>query len=460
MARNLQALLPLVLEYGPERIAFCTDDRDPEDIADHGHINGMVREAVAAGVAPGGCSRDGLAPSGSVARPRPARGDRPGLSGRPASAPRPRHLRSGHGVEARAADRGRSVRRRPRLGPTERARPSARRREPRHSVVRRPDPRDRVGRRSGRDGVGDLRSRRRGRERRRIDASADLAKIAVVERHLATGRVGLGFVSGSGLQRGALASSVAHDAHNLVVVGMNDEDMVSAVAHLAAHRRWDRRGRRRPGRCGMPTARCRSALGCPTRNRDREQPCLQRGRVRARLVRGDAVSDARLPRPLRDPVAQDHGPRPRRCRPLRNRSRWRSTQRDRDPDRAHVRRRRCSSRAAHACVRARMSRPVRAFTPGIELEVHSCRPTWTRSRRRRWPWRWHSSGARGRPPVPPRRGGGGRGPTGEALPDPRRRRAVHRRAGHDSRGGPSRGAPARRDRIPRRRRRIGRCSAS
>jgi adenine deaminase len=52
MARNLRALLPLVAEYGPSRIAFCTDDRDPEDIADAGHVNGMVRDAVAAGVAP------------------------------------------------------------------------------------------------------------------------------------------------------------------------------------------------------------------------------------------------------------------------------------------------------------------------------------------------------------------------------------------------------------------------
>ncbi|HJX76141.1 MAG TPA: amidohydrolase family protein, partial [Gaiella sp.] len=52
MARNLQALLPLVQEYGPWRIAFCTDDRDPEDIADNGHVNGMVRDAVAAGIAP------------------------------------------------------------------------------------------------------------------------------------------------------------------------------------------------------------------------------------------------------------------------------------------------------------------------------------------------------------------------------------------------------------------------
>src|SRR5262245_37648616 len=51
-ARNLRALLPLVAEYGPHRIAFCTDDRDPEDIADNGHVNGMVRDAVEAGIEP------------------------------------------------------------------------------------------------------------------------------------------------------------------------------------------------------------------------------------------------------------------------------------------------------------------------------------------------------------------------------------------------------------------------
>ena len=64
-------------------------------------------------------------------------------------------------------------------------------------------------------------------------ADAGLAKIAVVERHLATGRIGLGFVTGSGLTHGALASSVAHDAHNLVVVGMSDNDLAFAVSHLA-----------------------------------------------------------------------------------------------------------------------------------------------------------------------------------------------------------------------------------
>jgi adenine deaminase len=60
----------------------------------------------------------------------------------------------------------------------------------------------------------------------------DLAKIAVVERHLGTGRIGLGFVSGSGLQRGALASTVAHDAHNIIVIGRDEEDMARAVTRL------------------------------------------------------------------------------------------------------------------------------------------------------------------------------------------------------------------------------------
>jgi adenine deaminase len=65
------------------------------------------------------------------------------------------------------------------------------------------------------------------------DPERDLLKIAVVERHLGTGRVGLGFVRGFGLRSGALASTVAHDAHNLVVVGVKDDDMLRAVRRLS-----------------------------------------------------------------------------------------------------------------------------------------------------------------------------------------------------------------------------------
>ena len=65
------------------------------------------------------------------------------------------------------------------------------------------------------------------------DPERDLAKIAVIERHLGTGRVGLGFVRGFGLRRGALGSTLSHDAHNLVVVGMDDTSMAFAVRRLA-----------------------------------------------------------------------------------------------------------------------------------------------------------------------------------------------------------------------------------
>jgi adenine deaminase len=57
----------------------------------------------------------------------------------------------------------------------------------------------------------------------------DLLKIAVIERHHGSGRIGLGFVRGLGLRQGALASTVAHDSHNLIVVGANDQDMVVAA---------------------------------------------------------------------------------------------------------------------------------------------------------------------------------------------------------------------------------------
>jgi adenine deaminase len=66
------------------------------------------------------------------------------------------------------------------------------------------------------------------------DEKRDLAKIAVVERHHSTGNVGLGFVQGLGLERGAIASSVAHDSHNIVVAGMNDNDMLLAVQYIAS----------------------------------------------------------------------------------------------------------------------------------------------------------------------------------------------------------------------------------
>jgi adenine deaminase len=233
MARNLEALLPLVREYGPSRIAFCTDDRDPEDVADRGHINGMVRASVTAGIAPEDALRiaslnpaqwHGLMRHGAVA---------PGYHADLLVLPDLERF-----VPEVVLKRGRPVEDVPRHDPPEWVRQTVR-----IKAVSAAD--FRIAWSGGRARAIGLVPEQVVTESLVVDpvvvhdlavasAERDLAKIAVVERHLATGRIGLGFVSGSGLERGALASTVAHDAHNLVVLGMSDEDMAFAVTHLAA----------------------------------------------------------------------------------------------------------------------------------------------------------------------------------------------------------------------------------
>jgi adenine deaminase len=232
MARNLQALLPLVAEYGPTRIAFCTDDRDPEDIVDRGHVNGMVREAVAAGVAPADAIQmaswnpalcHGLDRLGAIA---------PGYVADLLVLPDLERfepdvvLKRGRQLEdVRRSEIPAWVRQTVRLQPVTAAD---------FAIAWAGGPARTIGLVTDQVVTESL-----VREPLVVDGHAvadpdrDLAKLAVVERHLATGRIGLGFLSGSGLERGALASSVAHDAHNLVVVGTNDGDMAVAVGRLA-----------------------------------------------------------------------------------------------------------------------------------------------------------------------------------------------------------------------------------
>ena len=117
------------------------------------------------------------------------------------------------------------------LGQAHRARPArggARLHDP---LGGRPGARDRRDPRPDLDRVARRGAARRGRPRGRRER--DLAKIAVVERHLGTGRMAVGLVRGFGLESGALASTFAHDAHNIVVVGMDDQDMARAIARLA-----------------------------------------------------------------------------------------------------------------------------------------------------------------------------------------------------------------------------------
>ncbi|MGH3102581.1 MAG: adenine deaminase [Gaiellaceae bacterium] len=231
-ARNLRALLPLAQELGPERMAFCTDDRDPEHIADEGHVNSMVRDAVAFGLRP----EDALV----MATHNPALWH--GLRHLGAAAPGyqadllilPDLERF---VPETVLKAGRTIGEIPRPEVPEWVK---------HTVRIQPV------------ATSDFAIPWDGGSARVIgivpdqivteslveeptvvegsvvaDPDRDLAKIAVIERHLGTGRVGLGLVRGFGLRSGALASTVAHDAHNIVVVGVDDGDMQRAVQRLA-----------------------------------------------------------------------------------------------------------------------------------------------------------------------------------------------------------------------------------
>lgn len=95
------------------------------------------------------------------------------------------------------------------------------------------------------------------------DPARDILKLVVLERHQATGNVGVGFVRGFGLQRGALASTVAHDAHNVVVVGTNDDDIGAAIRTLE---------KMRGGQVAVAAGKVEAALPLPIAGLVSDQP--------------------------------------------------------------------------------------------------------------------------------------------------------------------------------------------
>ena len=231
IARNLRDLLPLVKRYGTQRCAFCTDDREPDFIVEEGHINQMVRVAVEEGISP----EDALV----MASINPATCHRlwrlgaiaPGyqadilvLDDLKSFAPR-QVLKRGAPplfVELEAPDWVRQTVSVAAVSASSFHVPAGAKKI---RVIRVVPAQLLTGVEVVEPKVSDGCVV--------ADTSRDLVKIAVVERHHASGRVGAGFATNVGLKRGAFASTVAHDAHNIVVLGVDDTDMAACVTRLA-----------------------------------------------------------------------------------------------------------------------------------------------------------------------------------------------------------------------------------
>jgi adenine deaminase len=231
-SQNLEALIGEVVEHGPELAAFCTDDREPDTLLRRGHINDCARLAVARGVS----EEDALL----LASTHPARYHgfhALGSLGPGFQADVLCFDALGSWRPARVWQAGRLVARDGAIVPgAVPAAPVPALMRGTVNVGREPD-----GARLALGHPDGTRVRAVGVEshslttlRREVTLGQDdVAYAAVVERHNATGRIGRGYVTGFGLRRGALASTVAHDAHNVVVIGASPDDMAVAVARLA-----------------------------------------------------------------------------------------------------------------------------------------------------------------------------------------------------------------------------------
>ncbi|HLV43937.1 MAG TPA: adenine deaminase [Aggregatilineales bacterium] len=236
-AHNLEALLPLVTPENSHHICFCTDDRQPADLLDQGSIDYMVRVAIERGIEPVRAIQMGTINTARYF----GLNDRGALTvGRRADLfvfsdlqrPEAEMVYRGGYLVAKDGE----------MLPAE---------EPRRPVQLRNSMNvdwDRVDFSIPANGsrarvIGSipdqLVTEHRVLEIRAEDGCAvadverDILKMVVIERHRSTGNIGKGFIQGIGLKRGAIAGTVAHDHHNLVVIGADDKSMMTAARAVA-----------------------------------------------------------------------------------------------------------------------------------------------------------------------------------------------------------------------------------
>lgn len=237
-AQNLEELVSIITPVSANRCLFCTDDKEPGDLASQGHINYIVKKAIRLGLDPVIALMIASANAADYFRLPVRQGavatgykadlvvfdDLKRLNIR-------KVLKDGEVV---AEDGEMTVKIRASYEPYLRGSVNA----------------GKMGKgtftilaKGGRARVielvpGQIFARGRVMEPARLgrevvsDTKRDILKLAVVERHHASGNVGLGLVKGFGLKKGAIASSVAHDSHNIIVAGVSDGDMLAAVDRI------------------------------------------------------------------------------------------------------------------------------------------------------------------------------------------------------------------------------------
>ena len=227
-ARNLEALMPLLSSQYADRCMFCTDDKHPNDLLEKGHIDYIVKKAISLGADPitavkVAChnaaryfllnNRGGISPGyladfviidnfrafniQQVYKKGVLMVDHGEVRGFPAPEIEPYLVERAHKTFHVAALTAEDfAEKRPR------------------GVIGMVD--------------GEITTVDAGYSDR-IDVDYDILKIAVVERHKNTHHIGIGYIQGYGLKSGAVATSISHDSHNIIVVGTNETDMAAAV---------------------------------------------------------------------------------------------------------------------------------------------------------------------------------------------------------------------------------------
>jgi len=236
VSKDLRALQPLLSDLTAPYMCLCTDDRNPLDIAEHGHLDHMIRELIRLGTSPLAAYR-AASLSGAEAF---------GLTDRGLIAPGRRAdivaLGSLEACDARLVLCGGKVADAAAFAAREEIAPVAR-----QSVIApRLNAADfrATGNREETDVIGIIDGKIITEHLseiipitdgdKRPDPARDLARIAVVERHGKNGNIATGFVRGFGMQAGAIASTVCHDHHNIVCVGVDYDDMAMAANRLGA----------------------------------------------------------------------------------------------------------------------------------------------------------------------------------------------------------------------------------